>query len=99
LTREAPVPALRRNRHGEGHDVQSATHTDSAGLSVRHVAGQRYALIELDPPLRGALAGQWAGQWRLRLQGTDVIQGGTVRYAASVYTRGGWSCLLTRARA
>jgi hypothetical protein len=60
--------------------IPAAPHT---GSGIRYVEHPRYAFYQLDFPLRGKLAAQWAGQWKLKL--TNVGNGPDIRYAAAAY--------------
>lgn len=65
------------------------TSTTSNG-KIRYVEHPRYAFYQLDFPLAGGLVSQWAGQWKLRLVGTNQIPASTkVRYSTSVFADGG----------
>ena len=57
---------------------------------IRFGKHPRYAFYQLDFPLEGSLAGEWAGQWKMKLSGTNHISSGQkARYSASAFAEGG----------
>lgn len=57
---------------------------------IRFGKHPRYAFYQLDFPLGGSLAGEWAGQWKMKLSGTNQISSGQkARYSASAFAEGG----------
>lgn len=57
---------------------------------IRYGEHPRYSFYQLNFPLSGSLAGEWGGEWKMRLTATDQIKEGIkVRYSTSAFAEGG----------
>jgi len=57
---------------------------------IRYGKHPRYAFYQLDFPLNGSQASDWAGRWKMKLAGTDRIPSDQkARYSASAFAEGG----------
>lgn len=69
-----------------GEELAIKPTTDANG--IRYGDHQRYAFYQLDFPLGGDLAGELAGEWKMKLTAASSISQ-NVRYSASAFGEGG----------
>jgi len=71
---------------GPGRMITPST----SNRGIRYGEHPRYNYYQLDFPLGGDLSGEWAGEWKMKMTGTDRIdQPQKVRYSASALAEGG----------
>lgn len=68
-----------------GTEITATTNNNQ----IRYGEHSRYAFYQLDFPLSGSLTSEWAGEWKMRLTRTQILETETVRYSASAFAEGG----------